>query len=224
MKIVVKIGGSVAIGDAGMDAEYFSRFLPVLKRVEKSHDVSLCIGGGKIVRNYFTSVMALGMSDESMEKVAIEIIRAHVLFLSSLTGKSPVLSLKDVKDGSMVIGGLVPGRSTDANAVLLASMIKADMFVKMTNVDGIYDRDPNKFGDATLIREMDFDALKKFSVKGTPGNYGILDAQAIETVAKNRITIVIANGRNPENLRGAVALKTGTVVRGTSSETKRREV
>ncbi|SRR3989338_4055869 len=214
MKIVVKIGGSVAINDMGVDAEYFSRFLPVLKRLEKSNDVSLCIGGGKVVRNYFALERKLGMSDENMEKVAIEIIRAHVLFLSSLTGKSPVFSLDDVRDGNMVIGGLAPGRSTDANAALLASLIKANVFVKMTDVDGIYDKDPKKFSDATLIKKMDFDELKKFSLKGTPGNYGILDAQAIETIAKNKIKTIIVNGKNPENLHDAIGMKIGTLITG----------
>ncbi|MBI4014341.1 MAG: hypothetical protein HY365_00095 [Candidatus Aenigmarchaeota archaeon] len=213
MKIVVKIGGSIAINGSGMDAEYFSRFLPVLKEIEKRNDVSLCIGGGKIVRNYFASAKKLGLSDENMEKVAIEIIRAHVLFLSSLTGKSPVLSLGDVHSGNMVIGGLMPGRSTDANAALLASLIKADMLVKMTDVDGIYDNDPKKFHGAKLIRAMDYGTLMAFSKPGTPGNYGILDSQAIEIIAKHRIMTVIVNGKNPENLYDALALKTGTLIR-----------
>ena len=61
---------------------------------------------------------------------------------------------------------------------------------------------------------MDFDELKKFSLKGTPGNYGILDAQAIETIAKNKIKTIIVNGKNPENLHDAIGMKIGTLITG----------
>ncbi|MBS3053942.1 MAG: hypothetical protein J4431_00185 [Candidatus Aenigmarchaeota archaeon] len=215
MKAVIKIGGSVAINGMGIDSHYFSRFLPVLKAVEKGNNVSLCIGGGRIVRNYFASARSLGMAEREMELVGIDMIRAHVRFLAFLTGKAPVFSREEIKSRNMVIGGLEPGKSTDHSAALLASMIKADVLVKMTNVAGIYDKDPAKHEGAKMIKSMTFSQLKSYAKSGTPGNYGILDAAAIGIIAREKITTVIMDGRAPENLGKALELQTGTVVRET---------
>ncbi|HLD83751.1 MAG TPA: hypothetical protein VI979_02770 [archaeon] len=219
MKAVIKIGGSVAISAMGIDSHYFSRLIPVLKGIEKGNDVSLCIGGGRIVRNYFESARALGMSERDMELVGIDMIKAHVRFVAFLTGKKPIFSREEIKGGNMVIGGLEPGKSTDHSAALLASAIKADVLVKMTNVAGICDRDPAKHKGAKLIKSMSFAQLKSYATQGTPGNYGILDASAIEIIARDRITTVIMDGRKPEDLGKALAMETGTVIRGTSEGT-----
>lgn len=216
MRIVIKLGGSVAINEMGINSRYFSRFLPVLKRVEEKNDVSLCIGGGQIVRNYFAAAKKLGLSNNDMELVGIDIIKSHVRFVALLTKKKPVFSLDDMGSGNMVIGGLEPGRSTDSSAALLASMINAGMLVKMTNVAGICDKDPKKYGDAKLLKELSFDELKKFSVNGSPGNYGILDRAAIDMIVKNRIKTLIIDGRNPKNLIRGLAFRTGTIIKETS--------
>ncbi|MBI4019604.1 MAG: hypothetical protein HY364_05120 [Candidatus Aenigmarchaeota archaeon] len=215
MKVVIKIGGSVAINEMGINSHYFSQMLPILKMIEKGNEVSLCIGGGRIVRNYFASARALGMTEREMELIGIDMIKAHVRFLAFLTKKTPIFSREEIKAKNMVIGGLEPGKSTDHSAALLASIIKADMFVKMTNVAGIYDKDPATHEGAKLIECMSFSQLKGYASSGTPGNYGILDAAAIEIIVREKITTVIMDGRTPENLAKALSLQTGTIIKET---------
>ena len=181
MKIVLKIGGSVSIRENGPDFSYFSRLLPVLRRIKRGNQIIVVIGGGRLTRAYGKSIEKFSLPDEEKEKIFIELISANVRFLAATLKMRPILSLDEIKPGtSGVIGGMVPGRSTDANAAIAARKIHADLFVKMTNVDGVYDKDPNRFRDAKLIREMPFAALKKMSMKGKPNNYGVLDSMAIK--------------------------------------------
>lgn len=213
-KIVVKIGGSLAIGSCGPRKSYFRKLVPVLKQLKDGNQLIVSIGGGKFIRNYFKSIEKLGLSDEQMEWIAIELLSVNVKFLSELLSLKPIYSLEEIGEKtSGVIGGIKPGRSTDANAAYAAAMIKADMFIKLTNVDGIYDSDPRKFRNAKRIERMSFADLKKFSTQGKPGSYGILDSLAIEIIAKNRISTIIMSGRNPGNILKAIDGKNlGTLV------------
>ncbi|MBI2971361.1 MAG: hypothetical protein HYY37_03025 [Candidatus Aenigmarchaeota archaeon] len=200
MKLVVKIGGSLAIADDGPRVPYFKKLVPVLKRLHE-HQLIVSIGGGAFVRNYYRILQQLGMKNEEMELVAIELLRANVRFLSLLVGKKPLFALGDITPStSGVIGGIAPGRSTDANAAYAAVAIKADYFIKLTNVDGVYDKDPNTFTHAKKIPFIPFGELRAYAKKGMPGDYGILDPLAIDLIAKHRIRTVIMNGKEPKAL------------------------
>ena len=170
------------------------------------------IGGGRFVRNYLSSMEGF-LSDKKKEEVAIELLRANVKFFSSVMGISPLYTLKDVRKISGVIGGIAPGRSTDANAAEVANMTGARLMVKMTNVDGIYDKDPNKFREARKLDTVNFWHLKKYSSGGRPGSYGILDAKAMDIICKNRIPTYVINGNPPSNLLKVLqGKKIGTMI------------
>ncbi len=201
MKIVVKVGGSTSINEDGPDFSYFSKLVPVLNRIKKEHQLIVSIGGGGLTRSYHRSIEKFAMNSHEKEQIFIELIKSNVLTLAYLLKTKPIFSLDEVKrNTSGVIGGIKPGRSTDANAAIAAQKIQADVFVKLTDVNGIYSKDPNKFIGAKIISRMSFSDLQKYSTKGTPNNYGILDATAIKTLSKNKIITHIINGKNPDNI------------------------
>lgn len=208
MKIVVKVGGSTSVGAAGPDFSYFSKLVPILNKIQKKNQLIVSIGGGGLTRSYHKSIEKFPLKKEQKEEAFIELIKSNVVVLSHLLKTKPIFTIDQIsKNTSGVIGGIKPGRSTDANAAIAAQKIGADLFVKMTNVDGIYTRDPNRFAKAKIINKMSFADLEKYSVKGTPNHYGILDSTAIKTLSRNRITTHVINGKNPDNilkvLRGA---------------------
>ncbi|MFH0832573.1 MAG: hypothetical protein V1900_02555 [Candidatus Aenigmatarchaeota archaeon] len=214
MRLVIKIGGSMSIDENGPRMEYFKKLLPVLEKIDESNQLILSIGGGKFIRKYYDAIKEFGLSDEEMEWIAIDILRVNVRFLSFLVKKKVILSLDELKENSSgVIGGIAPKRSTDANAAYAAKTIKADLFIKLTNVDGVYDKDPRKFIDAKKIDEISFNELKNYTEDGKPGKYGVLDNMAADTIVKNRIKTVIMNGSEPKDilkvLRGE---KIGTLI------------
>jgi len=214
MKIVLKIGGSISINENGPVEAYFRKLLPVIRQIKTRHRLILCIGGGKFIRKYYKSIEKLGLKKEEMEWIAIELLRVNVRFLSSLLNMKPLYRLEEISTKTTgVIGGIKPGRSTDANAAYCAAKIKADLFVKLTNVDGIYDKDPRKHKDARKLETLSFADLKKFSQSGKPGSYGILDRLAIETITKHKIKTVIMNGKDPKNILKAIkGERIGTII------------
>jgi len=83
----------------------------------------------------------------------------------------------------------------------------------MTNVNGVYNKDPNKFKDAKKIDEMQFFELAKLAPKGKPNKYGVLDKLAVETLSAGRIRTIIINGKNPKNLLKVLeGKKIGTII------------
>jgi len=214
MKIVIKVGGSVSIGPTGPNFSYFSRLLPVLRRVKEKNQLIVAIGGGKLTREYYKSIEKFEISDSDKEKIFLELIKANVRFLSTLLKMKPLFDLDKIsKNTRGVIGGIKPGRSTDANAAIAARKIKADLFIKLTNVDGVHDKDPNKFKKTRKIDKMNFSDLRKITKKGGPNNYGILDATAIRVLSGSKTKTVIIDGKDPENiLRVLSGKKIGTII------------
>lgn len=201
MKIVIKVGGSLSIDENGPKNSYFRNLLPVLRSVQKKNQLIVSIGGGKFIRKYYSSIKKLGLSNEQMEWIAVDLLRVNVMFLSFLLRAKPIFSLQELDENSSgIIGGIKPGRSTDANAAYAASVIKADIFIKLTDVDGIYDKDPSRHSNAKIIGKIPFNELKKYARSGKPGSYGILDKLAAEVIAQNRIKTAIINGKEPKNL------------------------
>ncbi|MEM7826629.1 MAG: UMP kinase [Candidatus Aenigmatarchaeota archaeon] len=201
MKIVIKIGGSLSIGKNGPRFKYFKKLLPILKKIDKEHQLILVIGGGKLIRKYYDAIKKFNLSNEEMEWIAIDMLRVNVRFLSFLMKKKPIFRIEELNEKSEgIIGGVFPGRSTDANAAYAAKAIKADLLIKLTDVDGIYDKDPKRFKNTKKIDNLSFDELRNYINDEAPGSYGILDRLAIETIIKNKIKTIIMNGKKPENL------------------------
>ena len=214
MKIVVKIGGSVSIGEAGPNFSYFSRLLPVLRWLKKKNQIVIAIGGGKLTRAYAKNIEPFQLDNRENEEIFIELIRANVRLLAAVLKMKPIFSLENVeKNTSGVIGGIAPGRSTDANAAMAARKIGADIFIKMTDVDGVYNKDPKKFKDAKLLHSARFSDLARLAPKGRPNKYGVLDKLAVKTLAAGKIKTVVINGKKPENvLRVLRGEKIGTQI------------
>lgn len=213
MNLVVKIGGSLSIGSDGPKPDYFSEILPIIREIDKKNKLSVGIGGGQIVRDYAETILGFELSDEQKEECFIRIIDANVEFLSYLLDKKPLHSLEDYYGEEAVVGGITPGRSTDANAALVAKEMDADLFVVMTDVDGIYEKDPEEDSDAEKIDRLGFDKLEKIKTETAPLEYGVVDPKALEIIEENRIKTAVINGKDPENLKKVLeGKKVGTVI------------
>jgi len=209
LRLAIKIGGSILIGAKGPKQGYLKRLIPVINEIKKNSKLLILgIGGGKLVRNYFSSIKHL-LNEQEMEWVGIDLLHANARFLAFLFKGIPVPDLNDVKklNGKnpaakvLTVSGLKPGRSTDANTALLAEKFGVHAFIILTDVDGIYDRDPKKYKSAKLIEKIKFSELERFAQRDTsPGNYGVVDPLAIKIIARSKIRTHIINGKRPENL------------------------
>jgi len=85
--------------------------------------------------------------------------------------------------------------TTDGNAAEIAKMMKADFMVNVTNVDGLYDKDPRKFKNAKripIISFEDFDKMVK-KIKFHAGQHFVLDQTASKIIKKAKIKTCIVN-------------------------------
>lgn len=118
-------------------------------------------------------------------------------------------AVRHLEKGRVVIFGCGTGNpffSTDTAAALRAAEINAEIIFKATNVDGVYDKDPNKFSDA-----VKYDSLSHTEIleKGL----AVMDSTAASLCRDNGISILVFNLNDPENIVRAVkGEKIGTVV------------
>ena len=107
---------------------------------------------------------------------------------------------KALDDGNVIIFGGGTGKpffSTDTGAALRAKDISADMIIKLTNVDGVYDKDPNKYDDAVMYHTVSYqEVLDK--------ELGVMDMEAIEMCRDNHVEIVVMNIDNEDGLVKAI--------------------
>jgi uridylate kinase len=223
MRVVLRIGGSVVASPVNTDL--MNKYAEMVQSLKgQGHEVAVVVGGGALAREFIAIAKKLGLEEQVQDEVAISVSRLFAqLFLKTLgemgCGKV-ALTLDDAADclntgKILVMGGLKPGITTDAVAALVAERIKANLLVKGTDQDGIYNKDPRKYADAVKLDRLSFDDLAKvFSEsKHTAGMHQIIDPEAVKIMKRERMNLIVVNGFKPKNILVAVNGETvGTVV------------
>ena len=221
--MVVRVGGSVVASP--FNPELIGEFVDLLVGLRRrGHVVAAVVGGGSLSRELIRVGKALGLSEPEQDEVAISVSRLLAqLFVLKLgrAGAGVVPTTVEAaaelvgKGKVVVMGGLKPGMTTDTVAAMLAEGIEADLLVKATDQDGVYDRDPRKFADARLLDSLCFEDLGRLfeADRHRAGIHQVLDPEAVRLLMKNRITTVVVNGSKPENVMRAVkGERVGTLI------------
>ena len=213
-RILLKLSGESLMGDvANIDKSKAKEIAELIKRArEMGIEVGIVIGGGNFFRGrsnqdmYPLYVDTMGMLGTVMNALglanAFRDIEVPCIISTpfDLNGLIPRYSedevLDKITDNVVIFGGGTGhiGCSTDTAASNKASLIKADTIIKLTNVDGVYDKDPNKYPDAVM-----YDNLTHQQVLDNP-EIKVMDLGAIEECMKNDIDINVINFSNKENL------------------------
>lgn len=118
-------------------------------------------------------------------------------------------AIRHLEKGRVVIFGCGTGNpffSTDTAAALRAAEVDADIIFKATNVDGVYDKDPNKYPDA-----IKYDTITQQDILSR--GLAVMDSTAASLCRDNNIPILVFNLEEPENMVKAVlGEKVGTLV------------
>jgi uridylate kinase len=202
-----------------------SRYADLLLALKKrGNEVAVIMGGGTLAREFIATAKKLGLNEQTQDEIAISVSRLYAqLFLKKLGKMScnkVALTLDDaakcLSAGKIaVMGGLKPGITTDAVAALVAKRVKADLLVKGTDQDGVYDKDPRKHRDAIKLDHLFFDDLSKVLELSTheAGMHQIIDPEAIKILKRMRAKVIVVNGFKPENILSAVnGESVGTVI------------
>jgi uridylate kinase len=113
------------------------------------------------------------------------------------------------------MGGLKPGITTDTVAAFVAERVDAELLVKGTDQNGVYDKDPRKYPDAVKLDRLTLEDLAKVFEHNEhkAGIHQIVDPEAIKVLKRHRVKLVVFNGFKPENLLAAVkGEKVGTII------------
>ena len=215
MRAVLKIGGSLLYDNEGqIQIDRLREYADSIKSLIKDgHSLVVVVGGGKPARVYITAARLLGANEAQCDWLGIKAARNNAELLCAALGNLAYPKIIDDYDelevavslGKVVLlGGMVPGQSTNAVAAASAELIQADMLFNATNVDGVYDRNPEEKG-AKKLDSVSVSKLRDIlSAEGTKaGQYNLFDPVAIGIVERSKIPTVIFNGNNPENLKRA---------------------
>lgn len=218
-RILLKLSGEVLAGEKkhGIDFDTVASVCEVIKKcADIGVQIGIVVGGGNFWRGRSSGSMDrtradhIGMLATTMNALAVadtlEAMGVDVRVQTAIEMRQiaePYIRNKAVRHfekGRVVIFGCGTGSpyfSTDTAASLRAAEINADVMLKATNVDGVYDKDPNKFDDA-----VKFNTLTHAEV--VEKGYGVMDSTAAALCKDNNIPILVFNLQDPENIFRAV--------------------
>jgi uridylate kinase len=211
---VLRIGGSVVASP--INTKLMSKYVDVVKRLrEQGHEIAVVVGGGSLAREFIGTARELGLNMQAQDEIAISVSRLFAqLFLKKLEKLSCekiAITLEDaancLEDGKVaVMGGLKPGITTDAVAALVAEHIVADLVVKGTDQEGVYNKDPRSHADAVKLDCLSYNDLAKIfsESKHRAGIHQIIDPEAVKILRRSSMKLVVVNGFKPENVLAAL--------------------
>jgi len=210
-RIVIKLSGRIF----GMDnVKVLKEYAEFLVKISKICQPIIVAGGGNIARHYISHARSSGADESTLDELGIEISRLNAkLLIYALKNKAyshPPTTLQEVKhavdDGLIVVaGGLHPGQSTNGTAALIAEKIKAEQFLNATDVDGVYDMDPNKFKKAKKFKKIELKDLKNILVHedSVAGGYDLMDIVALKIIERSKIKTRILKA-SPKTIEQAI--------------------
>ena len=211
-KSVIKIGGSLLFTeDKKLDKKKIQTFCQIFKNSKYSGTHVIVCGGGIIAREYIDTVRLFHGSEALCDIFGIDVSRINSkLLISSFQDFAYPLVPKSMEELSIalvfgkivVMGGLQPGQSTTSVALEVAEFIQAEELVILTDVEGIYDKDPKQFKDAKLLKSLTYSELQKM-IMNTAGNkqaaageYRIFDAVSLQILKRSNIRIRVMSGKD----------------------------
>ncbi len=227
-RLLLKWSGEALAGKSGsgLDADSLDRAAELVRRlVENGHEIGIVNGAGNFWRGRLSKNMdrteadQIGMLATVMNGIALrDALTRQGLEVELMTAvpmptvAEPVDAVKArrfLDEGKVVVfaGGTGnPFFSTDSAAALRAAMIHADVILKATQVDGIYDKDPHRFPDAVRYETITYDEILE-------NRLGVIDATAAALCRDFNLALLVFSNSDPDLvIRAAKGEKIGTLV------------
>lgn len=228
-RVLLKLSGEALAGDKKTGLNY-DVITDIGKSIKKCYDagvqIGIVVGGGNFWRGRSSGAMDrtradhIGMLATAMNALAVadvlESLGMEVRVQTAISMQQvaePYIrnrAVRHLEKGRVVIFGCGTGNpffSTDTASSLRAAEIEADVMLKATMVDGVYDKDPHKYPDAVKYETLDLDDV---IVK----HLAVMDSTSAAMCKDNNIPIIVFNLARPDNIYDAVmGEKVGTLVK-----------
>jgi len=226
LKVVLSVGGSL-LNPGKPDVAFIKELASLLKKLKPRYQLAVVCGGGVPAREQAAHIRKLGGSEFLADEAAILSTRMNALLLLAALGEDahPILAesfsdaLNAVSSGRIVLmGGTIPGITTDTDAALLAEGMGARRIVNLSNVDGIYTGDPKRDRGARKLREMGFSQLTQLASERDERRAGtrfIFDVIACKLISRSQIETHFVHGKEMGDVQRAIEGKehSGTIVK-----------
>ncbi len=218
---VLSIGGST-INPGTIDPEYIKK----LGRLLADYHVGVVVGGGSSARQYAKAMRDISENEFLADECAILSTKQNALLLMAAMGKSAYPEVTNdfskargyyYSGKSVVMYGTIPGITTDTDSVLLAEALGIKKLINISNIDGIYDKNPAIFPDAKKLKELTHDELIVLSSREDERKAGtnfVFDSVAAKLAKRSMIEIHFVSSDLKEIEKALKGSKhSGTVVR-----------
>ncbi|MBM2851702.1 MAG: uridylate kinase [Candidatus Nitrosotenuis sp.] len=195
-RIVIKLSGRIF--GIENNEKLLKDYATFLVKISKICQPIIVAGGGKIARHYISHARSSGADESTLDELGIEVSRLNAkLLIYALKDKAyphPPITLTETRhavDSGLIVvaGGLHPGQSTNGTAALIAEKVQASEFLNATDVDGIYDSDPNKNPKAKKFKRIELRNLRNILVHedSLAGGYDLMDIVALKIIERSKI-------------------------------------
>ena len=231
-RVLLKLSGEALMGKEGfgIDPETMGDVSRQIREVRQTGvDLAIVVGGGNIYRGIRASGQGIdratgdymGMLATLMNSLALQAnlervgVAARVQSALQMAAVAePYIrkkAMSHLEKGRVVIfaGGTGnPFFTTDTAAALRAIEVGAEVLLKATKVDGVFDKDPEKHGDAVFLPEITYREVLNRGLK-------VMDATAVSLCMEHGLPIIVFNLRGPDNMKRILLGEAlGSLVRG----------
>lgn len=223
---ILSLGGSLVYPSGGIDIQFLTQFDSFIRNQISSRKrrFFIVVGGGAIMRTYRD---AANVVRGTVTNVDLDWLGIHATRLNAQLVRTIFIDIADpriikhfeiilkINQPVAIAAGWKPGHSTDFCAVTLCQDYSITEVINMTNVDQVYDKDPNKFPDAKPLIAVTWKTYRAMvGDKWTPGLNLPFDPIASKLADELGVTVKILNGKNLKNLGRALDGKsfTGTTL------------
>jgi len=222
--IVLSLGGSL-VNPGTPDTQYVASLVRLLSGMK--YKFGIVVGGGKLARQYAEEARRKGGNEFEADEAAIKATKKNAQVVIDAVKKDVNLKVCETfedarkqatKHKFVVMGGTIPGITTDSDAVLLAECLGARRVLNLSNIDGVYSDNPVRNHDAKKFHRMNYAQMIDLAGKNdmrTAGTHFVFDFLACKLIARSKIEAHFVHGKNLLDVRKAVEGKPhgGTVVK-----------
>ncbi len=200
-KVVISVGGSL-IYPKVVDTKFLQDLKPVIEKAAKKHKIVIVTGGGFIARDYIHALN--NKTKKEKDTIGVACTRLNARLLSSYiknSNKNIPTNMKEIKSmvkrySVVITGGLSSGTTSDGTTAAIAKELGADIMINLTNVKGLYDKDPRKYKSAKFIPYICHKHFKQMidKIHEKPGQHFVLDTTAARICKNNKMKVIIMKG------------------------------
>jgi uridylate kinase len=222
--IVLSLGGSLIIPN-DVDYKFLKEFKKTLLKNTRKYKFVVVCGGGSLARKYIKALQEEGASLHLQGLAGISATRTNARFMNYFFHHDSESGIphkirhikKILKKRDIVFCGALTYKTSstsDSQAVEIAAYFNTD-FINLTNVQGLYDKNPKKFKNAKFIPKISWKDFYKMASKISfkPGQHFVLDQLSANLIMKNKLKTYIL-GKNMKNLNSFLKGKKfkGTII------------